>query len=44
MGRPSEQQGVLGMTYEMFEPHGLESMEKDEWPVLEPRVEGSGKS
>ncbi len=37
-------EGVLGMTDEkMLEPHGLESMEKDEWPGLEPRVEGSGK-
>ncbi len=32
------------MTYEkMFEPHGLESMEKDEWPVLKPRMEGRGE-
>ncbi len=36
--------GVLGMTCKkMFEPHGFESMEKDEWPVLEPRMEGSGE-
>ncbi len=32
------------MTYEkMFEPHEFQSMEKDEWPVLEPRMERSGE-
>ncbi len=44
-GYPDTQRKPRAMTYEkMFEPHGFETMEKDEWPVLERRMEGRGEA